>query len=196
MIRSAARGCIREPAAPFEPLRTQYVKIAGEVCPHIDKEPNMSARGSQSRIDRRRFLRSAAGAGAALALGPVALAQPPAPAPSDQINVALIGAGNQGKVLTEAARRIEGVRFRAVCDIWSFNRKWASRRLKAYGQPGRRSRPQAALPTRRIHGLIPISRTCNASSPPRSRSRRSPGPAEIRPDRPARSSPNRCRRSR
>ena len=95
----------------------------------------MSARGSQSRIDRRRFLRSAAGAGAVLALGPVTLAQPPAPAPSDQINVALIGAGNQGKVLTEAARRIEGVRFRAVCDIWSFNRKWASRRLKAYGHP-------------------------------------------------------------
>ncbi|MBN2127900.1 MAG: Gfo/Idh/MocA family oxidoreductase [Sedimentisphaerales bacterium] len=93
----------------------------------------MSANGSQLRLNRRRFLRSAAGAGAALALGPVALGQGQGVSPSEEINVALVGAGSQGKVLLEAARRIEGVRFRAVCDIWLFNRRWVSRRLKAYG---------------------------------------------------------------
>ena len=52
----------------------------------------------------------------------------------DTINVALIGAGEQGKVLTEAARRIPGVRFQAVCDIWPYNRKWVAGRLRAYKQ--------------------------------------------------------------
>ena len=109
------------------------MKDPGRVRPQIAREPIMIASGSQPRINRRRFLRSAAGAGAALALGPVMLGQGPAASSSDEMSVALIGGGNQGKVLLEAARRIEGVRFRAVCDIWSFNRKWVSRRLKAYG---------------------------------------------------------------
>lgn len=36
-----------------------------------------------------------------------------------EINVALLGAGAQGQVLTEAMLRIPGLRFRAVCDIWT-----------------------------------------------------------------------------
>ena len=35
-----------------------------------------------------------------------------------EINVALIGAGAQGQVLTDAMLRIPGLRFRAVCDVW------------------------------------------------------------------------------
>lgn len=35
------------------------------------------------------------------------------------INVALLGAGAQGQVLTDAMLRIPGLRFRAVCDVWT-----------------------------------------------------------------------------
>jgi predicted dehydrogenase len=45
----------------------------------------------------------------------------PAEAPKDLqvVNIALLGAGAQGQVLTEAMLRIPGLRFRAVCDIWT-----------------------------------------------------------------------------
>ena len=36
-----------------------------------------------------------------------------------EINIALLGAGAQGQVLTDAMIRIPGLRFRAVCDIWT-----------------------------------------------------------------------------
>ena len=54
-----------------------------------------------------------------------AAATPPAaPADLQEINIALLGAGAQGQVLTEAMLRIPGVRFRAVCDIWTdYNQK-------------------------------------------------------------------------
>ena len=44
---------------------------------------------------------------------------PAAAANVQEINVALIGAGAQGQVLTDAMLRIPGLRFRAVCDIWT-----------------------------------------------------------------------------
>ena len=56
-----------------------------------------------------------------------AAAPPAAPAGLQEINVALIGAGAQGQVLTEAMLRIPGLRFRAVCDIWTdYNQRRAS----------------------------------------------------------------------
>jgi predicted dehydrogenase len=36
-----------------------------------------------------------------------------------EINVALLGAGAQGQVLLDAMLRIPGLRFRAVCDVWT-----------------------------------------------------------------------------
>jgi len=92
----------------------------------------MGVNDVQRGLDRRRFLRSAAGAGAALALGPGVFGSLRAAENADTINVALIGAGEQGKVLVEAAQRIPGVRFQAVCDIWPYNRKWVAGRLRAY----------------------------------------------------------------
>jgi predicted dehydrogenase len=61
-------------------------------------------------------------------------AQRPAP-PKDlqQINVALLGAGAQGQVLLDAMLRIPGLRFRAVCDIWTeFNQRRVVNTLKKY----------------------------------------------------------------
>ncbi len=96
----------------------------------------MTTPGMPRRIDRRRFLQSAAGAGAALAYTPTIANVASAAEEPDPINVAVLGAGSQGRLLAMTARRISGVRFKAVCDIWgAYNLKWLSRLLKAYRHP-------------------------------------------------------------
>jgi predicted dehydrogenase len=51
-------------------------------------------------------------------------ANPAAAAGLQEINVGLLGAGAQGQVLTDSMLRIPGLRFRAVCDIWTeYNQK-------------------------------------------------------------------------
>jgi len=81
-------------------------------------------------INRRTFLRSTAAVGTGLFFAPSLLAQQSKS--SDDINIALLGAGAQGKVLATDCLKIPGIRFKAVCDIWDYNRNWLSRRLKAY----------------------------------------------------------------
>ncbi len=52
------------------------------------------------------------------------------------INVGLIGAGNQGQTLLHTClRTIGGLQFRAVCDIWDYNRSKAANSINAYN-PG------------------------------------------------------------
>ena len=52
-----------------------------------------------------------------------------------ELNVALVGAGAQGQVLTDAMLRIPGLRFRAVCDIWTeYNQKRVVNSLKRFKQ--------------------------------------------------------------
>ncbi len=47
--------------------------------------------------------------------------------------MALLGAGEQGRVLMYDCLKIPGIRFKAVCDIWTaYNQKRVSRILKAY----------------------------------------------------------------
>ena len=92
----------------------------------------MSIKRTNKGIDRRSFLRSTAAAGAGLVLSPMVLGQSGQSRKNDDINVALIGAGDQGKVLLTACLKIPQVRFKAVCDIWPVNRNWISKRLKAY----------------------------------------------------------------
>jgi hypothetical protein len=65
----------------------------------------------------------------------VAEAAAPANAPADLqvINIALLGAGAQGQVLTDSMLRIPGLRFRAVCDIWTeYNQKRVVNSLKRF----------------------------------------------------------------
>jgi predicted dehydrogenase len=95
----------------------------------------MNGERTHGEMNRRRFLRSTAAAGAGLIFSPMVLGQTSADKKPDDLNVALIGAGEQGKVLMEAGRKIPGVCFKAVCDIWPYNRTWLSRRLKAYRHP-------------------------------------------------------------
>ena len=49
------------------------------------------------------------------------------------INVAMIGWGAEGRVLSASIARIPGVRVRAVCDIWKFQCQQAKAFFKGYG---------------------------------------------------------------
>ena len=103
-----------------------------------------SEKQNESPLTRRDFLKSSAGLGVVLAGGalagqtPVSQAaaagQEPAKKSGDELRLALIGAGEQGRVLIESCLRIPGIRIAAVCDIWSYSRQYASGYLRKYGQ--------------------------------------------------------------
>jgi predicted dehydrogenase len=85
------------------------------------------------QLNRRDFLRTAAVTGAGALLSRTLAAQEAAAGAKDEITVALIGVGNQGKKLMEYTHKIPGVRFVAVCDIWEKqNLKRGKNWLKAY----------------------------------------------------------------
>src|SRR4051812_42277540 len=89
---------------------------------------------SSSPLTRRGFLVTGAKLGAAFAAAPYIARAAAAPAgEGDTINVALIGCGEQGRVaLLNAALKIPNLRFKAVCDIWPYNRGAAERLLKKF----------------------------------------------------------------
>ncbi len=93
----------------------------------------MNHRTESTPLNRRRFLHTAVATGVSLAYGSLGIGQTPTTKQDDNINVALIGAGAQGKALIDAAIHIPGIRFQAVCDIWPYNRNWIARRFRAYG---------------------------------------------------------------
>jgi predicted dehydrogenase len=89
-----------------------------------------------ANIDRRKFLRSTATVGAGLVLNPVTFAQNQG-SKADDINVALIGLGEQCGRLMDAIldreaglAKTEGIRFKAVCDIFPYRLRLISNRLK------------------------------------------------------------------
>jgi predicted dehydrogenase len=88
-------------------------------------------------IDRRKFLGvAAAGVGLLLAREEKGAAAPlQRTSSSDEVTIALIGAGAQGQVLMNACLKIPDVRFQAVCDIWdAYNLRRAQRMLDKFGQ--------------------------------------------------------------
>jgi predicted dehydrogenase len=90
-------------------------------------------------LTRREFLRSSASAGLGMALAGQTLGQQPQARDSnkktsDELRVALIGAGEQGRVLLESCLRIPGIRIAAVCDIWEYSQQYSSGYLRKYGQ--------------------------------------------------------------
>jgi predicted dehydrogenase len=94
----------------------------------------MSNQKTKKGIDRRSFLHSATAAGAGLVLSPMVVGQADGGTKPDDINIALLGCGEQGQVLMSACRNIPGVRFKAVCDIWTaYNQKRVSKLLGRYG---------------------------------------------------------------
>ena len=89
-------------------------------------------------IDRRRFLGAAAAAGAGLFLTQTrgrGEEKKQKATSSDELRIALIGAGAQGQVLMNSCLKIPDVRFQAVCDIWeAYNLRRAQRMLEKFGQ--------------------------------------------------------------
>jgi predicted dehydrogenase len=53
----------------------------------------------------------------------------------NDINIALIGYGEEGKVLLESLLNIEGVKLVALCDIWDFHLEQGARYLGKLGNP-------------------------------------------------------------
>jgi len=91
----------------------------------------MSEQKAQREMNRRNFLRTTAAVGAGLAFAPRMFAH--ASGGSNDLNVALLGAGAQGQVLMQACRKVPGIQFKAVCDIWeTWNQRNMARLLKAY----------------------------------------------------------------
>ncbi|HXQ80355.1 MAG TPA: Gfo/Idh/MocA family oxidoreductase [Opitutaceae bacterium] len=82
---------------------------------------------------RRDFLATGAKLGAALFAAPYLARSAPAGGGGGSLNLALIGCGEQGRVLLNAAFKIPDIRFRAVCDIWPYNRRYGERLLKKFG---------------------------------------------------------------
>jgi predicted dehydrogenase len=107
-----------------------------------------TAKNRKAGLTRRDFLKSSATAGAGLALAGAAAAgrqaaAPPAqaassaakPAPRpDDLKIALIGTGEQGRILMESILHIPGIRVAAICDIWSYSQQYARGYLRKYGQ--------------------------------------------------------------
>ena len=101
----------------------------------------MDKKKNSTKMDRRGFLtRTAAAAGAgAIMAGGLKKAKAQTVAPKGQLadlNVGIIGVGSQGQVLLDsclkAGQAIPGLRFKAVCDIWPFNRDKVVKKLQQY----------------------------------------------------------------
>lgn len=87
--------------------------------------------------DRRGFLRSTVAASGSLVLAARASGETASFEPGD-LRVALIGAGTQGQMLLNAALKIPGIKFQAVCDIWeNYNLQQAARILTGFQQEHR-----------------------------------------------------------
>src|SRR6202034_4667441 len=87
---------------------------------------------------RREFIGAPAVAGAGLLLEACksdssAKAVPAKTSSLSTINIALIGYGEEGKVLLESLLNIEGVRVVALCDIWDYHRNEGERYLQKLG---------------------------------------------------------------
>ena len=97
-----------------------------------------------TKIDRRKFVKSTAAIGAGLFLGPTAGNLTAAPGKKDDIHIALIGCGDQGKALFDAIMDLplnSGVKFKAVCDIWPLKRNRFSKTLGYYKRRGHAGTP-------------------------------------------------------
>lgn len=89
-------------------------------------------------LNRREFLEATTVAGASLLLNgcksdSASKAAPAKVSPHDVLNIALVGYGEEGKVLLESMLNIEGIRIVALCDIWEYHLNEGLRYLQKLG---------------------------------------------------------------
>lgn len=90
-----------------------------------------SKRGS---LTRREFVQSATAAGLLATIPAWAQqASQPGGANADELAVAIIGPGSQGRFLMTTSLKIPGLRYVAVCDVWPYHQRYAANILKKYG---------------------------------------------------------------
>jgi len=93
----------------------------------------------KKKFSRRDFLKSSASAGLGMALAGTVLKGDSLTKGKEEkkkagnLNIAIIGTGVQGRILIESCLRIPGIRITAICDIWEYSQRYASRYLKKYG---------------------------------------------------------------
>ncbi|MBL7084224.1 MAG: Gfo/Idh/MocA family oxidoreductase [Candidatus Aminicenantes bacterium] len=93
----------------------------------------------KKKFSRRDFLKSSASAGLGMALTGTVLKGASLTKGKEEkkkagnLNIAIIGTGVQGRILIESCLRIPGIRITAICDIWEYSQRYASRYLKKYG---------------------------------------------------------------
>ena len=92
----------------------------------------MQTTPSPADLDRRNFMKTSLLVGGGIMLGAPALLRAQTPK-ADALQVAIVGMGAQGRVLTEAMLGIPGLNFRAVCDIWPFSRTYGQNRFGKAG---------------------------------------------------------------
>ncbi|MCH6256108.1 Gfo/Idh/MocA family oxidoreductase [Puniceicoccaceae bacterium K14] len=85
---------------------------------------------NNSPFSRREFLKTGVVAGGMVLASPYILK---GQSRADDINVAFVGMGAQGRVLLDAVQNIPGLNFSAVCDIWDLSRRYGINRLKRAG---------------------------------------------------------------
>jgi predicted dehydrogenase len=86
-------------------------------------------------MSRREFVRSAAATGALAFFGPQLWAQQEEiTQQGEELAIAIIGPGSQGRNLIMNCLKIPGVRFTAVCDIWDYHQRYAANLLKKFDQ--------------------------------------------------------------
>lgn len=85
-------------------------------------------------LNRRDFLRGSVAIGGILAANSFPGIVHAQNLGKDTINVAIIGTGEEGRVLLDACRGIPNLRFKAVCDIWEYNRKRGAGALRVFKQ--------------------------------------------------------------
>ncbi len=95
----------------------------------------MGSSSTGKAMTRRDFLRAAGAAGVGMMAAGSALGQAAGGGGGDELRLAIIGPGSQGRNLLINCLRIPGVRFTAVCDIWEYHQRYAANILKKYKQP-------------------------------------------------------------
>ena len=94
---------------------------------------NQSHKTPSKSMDRRQFIKTTATVGSAMFFAPMIMTRARAN-DSNDLHIALLGAGAQGDVLMNACLKIPNIRFKAVCDIWKeYNLKRAHRLLQKFG---------------------------------------------------------------